>query len=202
MFQRYLFRYLNHLKTQEDTSRSSLYFLWKQLQKISGFDFDKLVSHLQQLYEQKHILEKVIKNSFLIQSLNQGLDKNCEYDQEIQNQEYLRFLWYSLSMDFIDYIQGQKIKDNICDYHDLLYYMRDLVYNETIREKILEEIDYLFVDEYQDVDPIQDEIFENLATSPIQMAHDAKSLILIRVGDGNQSIYGFRGANHQHFFIK
>jgi DNA helicase-2/ATP-dependent DNA helicase PcrA len=53
----------------------------------------------------------------------------------------------------------------------------------------IEKIKYLFVDEYQDINPIQEE-FIKILTSHLDM--------LFVVGDDDQSIYGWRGANVQN----
>ena len=87
-----------------------------------------------------------------------------------------------------------KRKDHICDYQDLLNDMLNLSRDHTCLEKISQEIRYLFVDEYQDVDVIQAEILENLANPNLK-----NPIHFIRVGDVNQSIYGFRGASGAMF---
>lgn len=53
----------------------------------------------------------------------------------------------------------------------------------------LEKFNYLFVDEYQDINPIQEEFIKTLAGF-LDM--------LFVVGDDDQSIYGWRGANVQN----
>lgn len=53
----------------------------------------------------------------------------------------------------------------------------------------IEKFKYLFVDEYQDINPIQEEFIKTLATH-LDM--------LVVVGDDDQSIYGWRGANVQN----
>ncbi len=53
----------------------------------------------------------------------------------------------------------------------------------------IEKFKYLFVDEYQDINPIQEEFIKTLSES-LDM--------LFVVGDDDQSIYGWRGANVQN----
>lgn len=53
----------------------------------------------------------------------------------------------------------------------------------------IEKFNYLFVDEYQDINPIQEEFIKTLS-SHLDM--------LFVVGDDDQSIYGWRGANVQN----
>lgn len=77
------------------------------------------------------------------------------------------------------YIQYKR-KNNLYDFTDLPLYLFDVL--EEFGERI-ENVDALFVDEFQDVDTIQAEIFNRV---------DAKKYFYI--GDPDQSIYLFRGA--------
>lgn len=56
-------------------------------------------------------------------------------------------------------------------------------------DSYIEKFNFLFVDEYQDINPIQEEFIKTLA-SHLDM--------LFVVGDDDQSIYGWRGANVQN----
>jgi len=58
--------------------------------------------------------------------------------------------------------------------------------NPDFIQRITNDFQYIFVDEFQDVNSIQNLIFFKLATS---------ALNLTVVGDDDQSIYGFRGSN-------
>lgn len=58
--------------------------------------------------------------------------------------------------------------------------------NEEIRNFVGQKYDYLFIDEFQDTNPLQWE-FVRLITKETPMK-------LIVVGDDDQSIYGFRGS--------
>ena len=83
-----------------------------------------------------------------------------------------------------------KKASNLLDYDDLMEVLRDkLKENEIFRKKLQDEIKYILVDEYQDVDNIQREIVEYLA---------GEGGKLTVVGDDSQSIYAFRGANFEN----
>ncbi len=83
----------------------------------------------------------------------------------------------------------EKLRRSVLDFNDLEHYTLKLLYNEdgTVSDtarRISESLDEIYVDEYQDVNPLQNKIFEALSVScPIFM-----------VGDIKQSIYSFRGA--------
>ncbi len=73
------------------------------------------------------------------------------------------------------------------DYNDLikftLYIFKE---NEDIRRKWQERLEYIMIDEFQDIDPLQYELMEVLAAYH-------KNLFI--VGDPDQTIYTWRGAN-------
>nr|WP_314079652.1 UvrD-helicase domain-containing protein [uncultured Leptotrichia sp.] len=77
-------------------------------------------------------------------------------------------------------------KNNAMDFSDLLVNARKLLDDKFILERIQERYKYIMVDEYQDTNDIQYEII-NL------IAEKYKNICV--VGDEDQSIYAFRGAN-------
>lgn len=78
-------------------------------------------------------------------------------------------------------------RTDISSFGDLLKKMREAVQNPRFREKVREKYKGVIVDEFQDTDPLQWEIFESLFLS--------EEHTLILVGDPKQSIYGFRSAD-------
>ncbi|MCW7471098.1 ATP-dependent helicase [Leptospira kanakyensis] len=80
-----------------------------------------------------------------------------------------------------------KLKHNSLDFDDLLDFTRKiLMEEESIRERIGLQYQYILVDEYQDTNRIQAHIACLLAS---------KHQNILVVGDDAQCIYGFRGAN-------
>lgn len=82
-----------------------------------------------------------------------------------------------------------KKDDNLLDFSDLEKYALVVLANEEKRDEIVKEHDYVFVDEYQDTNYVQERII-NLITPP-------ESLFV--VGDSKQCIYRFRLAEPQIF---
>ena len=78
------------------------------------------------------------------------------------------------------------------DFDDLQIKARDLLKQESIRKQLSQRYPYIMVDEYQDTDYLQYEILKPLIS-------DFKSGNLFIVGDQNQSIYRFRGADVRVF---
>lgn len=84
-----------------------------------------------------------------------------------------------------------KREHGVLDYNDLEHEALALLKNEEICAEMAEKYRFVFVDEYQDVNPVQDEIMSRVS---------GKELFL--VGDMKQAIYGFRGSNSGIFKAK
>ncbi|MBC6469416.1 ATP-dependent helicase [Actinomadura alba] len=72
------------------------------------------------------------------------------------------------------------------DYAELIRAAAGLLTDEEVRLRERDAYDIVFVDEYQDTDPAQEYLLQRLAG-------DGRDLVV--VGDPDQSIYGFRGAD-------
>lgn len=102
-----------------------------------------------------------------------------EYKTPPVEQEYIKTM---LSM-FAKY----KREHNVMDYDDLLVYTSQLLRQRPdIREKLDKKYQYIMCDEYQDTNPIQNDIINAIS---VQYPN------LMVVGDDNQSIYAFRHAD-------
>ncbi len=64
---------------------------------------------------------------------------------------------------------------------------------DEVRDRLLAGFQYILVDEYQDIDAPQYEMISALAGRTLDDAE--QKLSILAVGDDDQSIYGFRGAN-------
>ncbi|WP_327089599.1 ATP-dependent helicase [Nonomuraea sp. NBC_01738] len=76
--------------------------------------------------------------------------------------------------------------DPVLDYAELIKAAASLLTDPAVRRDERAAYDMVFVDEYQDTDPAQEFLLR-------QLAGDGRDLIA--VGDPDQSIYGFRGAD-------
>lgn len=85
-------------------------------------------------------------------------------------------------------IYQQKLnKNNAVDFDDLLMLTHELLAkNAEVRQKYQEKFDYVLVDEYQDTNRVQYKLTKLLA---------AQHRNICVVGDADQSIYGWRGAD-------
>lgn len=99
--------------------------------------------------------------------------------------------------------QRTKRRAGQLDFTDLLIYTRDLLRNRHAREDLQGRYDRIFVDEFQDTDPLQAEILLLLcASNPAEeRCLDAKLTPgkLFVVADPKQSIYRFRRADSREY---
>ncbi len=87
---------------------------------------------------------------------------------------------------------GAKIRDNKMDFADLEYYAVKAMQNDMIAKDTADCYDYICVDEYQDINAVQEYILSRLS--------NGKNLFM--VGDVKQSIYQFRLTDPQIFLTK
>lgn len=94
---------------------------------------------------------------------------------------YLRTL-IDLTKSYEARYQALKKEKNLLDFSDVEHEMLRLLEDETIKESIKNETKYIFFDEYQDANPVQEAIVEALKGENN----------LFFVGDVKQAIYRFR----------
>ena len=82
-----------------------------------------------------------------------------------------------------------KKEKNVLDFNDLELNMLTLLQNEKIKNALKNEFKYIFVDEYQDANLLQEKIISSLSNGDNRFI----------VGDVKQSIYAFRQANPDIF---
>lgn len=82
-------------------------------------------------------------------------------------------------------------QEGIIDHEDVLYVSYQLLKQNPVLVDILRcKYPYIFIDEFQDTNPIQTEIVKMLAS---------EKCVIGVIGDYNQSIYGFQGAKPEDF---
>ncbi len=109
---------------------------------------------------------------------------------EVIKKEYPHFFEYSSDIETLRKKYAEyKIIYNYLDYDDMLIYLRLLLENDDIRERLSRRYKFIMVDEYQDTNKLQGDITFLLTE---------KNRNIMVVGDDAQSIYGFRGATHEN----
>ena len=84
-----------------------------------------------------------------------------------------------------------KREENVLDFNDLEHFALKILKEQEIRESVRKKYKFVFVDEYQDTNGVQDEIVSIIENDNLLM-----------VGDVKQSIYGFRGCRSEFFSKK
>ena len=102
----------------------------------------------------------------------------------------------ALTRRFIAFLDQEKRLLGVADFDDLLLRAAALLDDPQIAERVRQQFDYIFVDEFQDTDRTQARIIERLASDRNGAWVDGKTLI---VGDPKQSIYGFRRADPETY---
>ena len=96
----------------------------------------------------------------------------------------------NLLKQFIHTYSELKQENGVMDFSDLERKMLDILHTDSIIKDFHSTYKYIFVDEYQDINPMQDELINTLLSS---------SANLFLVGDVKQSIYGFRQSTPELF---
>lgn len=125
----------------------------------------------------KHAIS-VIKND------NIHIDEYCEINKHTKGIDMVR-------RGYLAY-QNELIKNNAMDFDDLLInFYKLLVKNEDVRTSLQDRFQYIHIDEFQDTNKLQYEIVKILG---------ARHQNVFIVGDEDQSIYSWRGANVGNIF--
>ena len=126
------------------------------------------------------------KKSTLRAALSTSLNKGQPI-KEVLVRSYPQFVEYSSDLESLRRKYTEyKLQHGYVDYDDLLVYLKLLLEDPRVAEKLRQRYRYLMVDEFQDTNRLQGEITALLGSHGNVMV----------VGDDAQSIYGFRGATH------
>ena len=101
---------------------------------------------------------------------------------------------HTLLSKFEELYSEEKLSHGICEFSDIKQWAYELLVRPDgsptpIALEVAENFDAVYIDEYQDVDPVQDLIFRSIS----------KPRGRFMVGDVKQSIYGFRGSDPSLF---
>lgn len=108
---------------------------------------------------------------------------------------------YGLIKDVTQAVRADYAREGILSFDDLIVKTRNLLQNNLyVRRLLKEKFDALFIDEFQDTDPVQGELLLFLAEEKTSSASRWQDVRLspgklFVVGDPKQSIYRFRGAD-------
>jgi ATP-dependent exoDNAse (exonuclease V) beta subunit len=105
--------------------------------------------------------------------------------------------------ELVGLYQEAKQRVGQVDFSDLLFRARDLLQNDDARGYFQSRFDRIFVDEFQDTDPVQAEVLLLLAANDVTVRDWPQAIPkpgkLFLVGDPKQSIYQFRRADVERY---
>ena len=117
--------------------------------------------------------------------------------------EYLYSLYFRFILSVLEEINASLRKEGKFQFFDFLLYLRDAFKKSAFGDRVLinhvfERHSYFMLDESQDTNPLQTEMFFYLTSTKVdedwkKMSPKEESLFI--VGDPKQSIYSFRGAD-------
>lgn len=112
-----------------------------------------------------------------------------EYDKEMRQLYGDTRYFIELVGDFEKIFKGKKQEKNIVDFDDIMHYAIDILKDPMAAGEYREQFTYIFIDEFQDSNMLQEMIVEKIAGKNN----------LFMVGDVKQSIYKFRLAEPEIF---
>lgn len=172
------------------------------------------LSDMQNSDDAKKIIERYVKPNFRggkpkISDEDKALvatarDKTAEIIENLSEKLFVDYTNYNVNdakefmcvvmrvvEEFDKEYERLKKRENKIDFADLSKYAVKLLKDESRREEIRQKFSLVFVDEYQDINPLQEEILLKITDGNLFM-----------VGDVKQSIYAFRNADSKIFTDK
>jgi ATP-dependent helicase/nuclease subunit A len=158
---------------------------FKNLKRCGRDVEDSLKEAVQEQRNQAKAIFKNLGDGFL----SVGLEHSVEQLNELY--PYMQYLC-DLVFKFDREYRRQKQERGIIDFNDLEHYALDILKNEEVAEELRSKYSYIFVDEYQDSNLVQETIVNKIAREDN----------LFLVGDVKQSIYRFRLADPSVFLSR
>lgn len=128
----------------------------------------------------------------IVEQIPAILEKRKELEEYVQ--QCLNYLYSFAIQEIVQNIEKHKISHNLLSFDDMIFNLhKSLVGRENLRleEELQNKYKAVFIDEFQDTDKLQFEVFRK--------AFQGKS-ILFYIGDPKQSIYGWRKADIATYF--
>lgn len=170
---------------------------WDDIIEIFGKSLSRMVTISKKLDDpNENSYVKTKKNAYkdefnLIKDLIRNTDSITRGFFDPLEDKILKELKY-LVFSFEEIYTKKKREENYLDFSDMEHEFINLLENEELTNKLKKQFKYIFFDEYQDSNDIQNYIVEKLKNENN----------LFFVGDVKQSIYGFRNARAELFLEK
>ncbi|MFC2135892.1 UvrD-helicase domain-containing protein, partial [Bacteroidota bacterium] len=149
----------------------------------------------QQGYLKKNMIELLAKEIEIAEIFFHSI-KGIEIPEDYEKSQIELARFGKILLDVFQFINSKysdkKKQKGFLDFEDILLFTQDLIRQEEVRKYLNERFKYIMVDEYQDTNEIQYNIF-------MPILDHLKSGNLFVVGDEKQSIYMFRDAELEIF---
>lgn len=188
---RYIDETLFYVATDEDVAVFNRYAEEASLKlpKSSKYDYD---------YWKRDIRDLVAKaETFAIEDFGPSLQASLELFDDLFADEGMGGIkalrrnvverMFRIAGEWRKEFAAYKKEHNLISYNDMERLFLELLGMSQVREDISQGVDYVFVDEFQDSNPIQVKIFDMLS--------DLAAKKSFWVGDPKQAIYDFRGCD-------
>jgi len=183
---------LNNIISALDSLNSKMSFI-TNLQSLNAFDLPSFsVKECKENVGLKELNREINKIIEIKKNLEKNQINENFNEKNIKITQYLN-VFLEFLKNFIKNYNKLKEKNNLIDFNDLNRLMLKLLKNENIRKELQQKYKYIFIDEYQDVNPLQDGLMSSLV---------GEDTNVFMVGDVKQSIYGFRGSSPEWFLNK
>ncbi|MBE6009826.1 MAG: DNA helicase PcrA [Lachnospiraceae bacterium] len=152
---------------------------------FSIYDADDQKNVMKEIIKRRKIDTKMYKERFFLNAISSAKDElvSPEAFKEQAGEDFIK----KMQADIYEEYQKTLHKSNALDFDDLIYLcVKLLKQDKEVRDYYQDRFRYISVDEYQDTNTAQFELVRLLA---------GKYKNLCVVGDDDQSIYKFRGAN-------
>lgn len=172
---------------------------FRLLQEYKGIDYTVI-----DVNDSRQIIQEVFETTFAKNDISDEeyeyigrilpdiIDKSCtKYPPKIDStiEKYNLKIYKSRIKEVITNYEKRKQDENLIDFNDLMVKLY-LLLSEKNMKSFLQKIKYVFFDEYQDINPIQQQILDLFSDN---------SNIMV-VGDDAQAIYSFRGSSVEYIW--
>ncbi len=146
--------------------------------------------------EEKQLEVKSLRDEYkkLIDSIKKLIPNKTlkEFTDDINYMYFPMVALYDIVADLKETFKTKKLEKEIVDFSDVEHYALEILNHKEIGETYRKKYNYIFIDEYQDSNGLQETLIEQIK----------KHNNLFMVGDVKQSIYRFRLADPSLFIKK
>ena len=144
--------------------------------------------------EERRLIERLKRTAAAVKKIRAALSSFASQEEERARFDDAALRARALAklvLRFDDAYARWKRERGVLDYNDLEHGALKVLSDASVLRAVREKYRYVFVDEYQDVNPVQEKILSLVGGDEVFL-----------VGDMKQSIYGFRGSKSEFFAKK